>query len=236
MVQALDFLLKSPFINMNTKNLENKTALDMAVNVEIKSVLLRAGAKPSSQVTDVPTFPRRIPLSMYPDKVVRNILCIRQGISEDKRSTWMIVATLVATATYQSALSPTGGIYQVNASENNVNIVSSNSTRGNAGKSVLSGTDFFVFSFFNMSSFLLSILGILLMIPNGIVASIVGVPVVLFAGCYLFSMWRLSPTHVNSIIFLIIFASIVSLVLIDVITAVSFILKHIVVRNIKKFY
>jgi len=41
--------------NLKEKNLENKTALDIAPNAEIKKILLRAGAKHGSQVTDTPT-------------------------------------------------------------------------------------------------------------------------------------------------------------------------------------
>ena len=77
------------------------------------------------------------------------ILSVRRDISEERRNTWLIVATLVATSTYQSALSPPGGVYQVNASEDNMNITSS---LGNAGKSVLSRSDFLLFLSMNMLS------------------------------------------------------------------------------------
>jgi citrate lyase gamma subunit len=52
--QVLRLLIKTT-INLNAKNLENKTALDMAIMVEIKSILLRAGAKPGLEVTDSQT-------------------------------------------------------------------------------------------------------------------------------------------------------------------------------------
>jgi hypothetical protein len=44
-----------------------------------------------------------------------SIFRIRNDILEEQRNTWLIIATLVATATYQSILSPTGGVYQANA-------------------------------------------------------------------------------------------------------------------------
>jgi len=161
----------------------------MAVNVEIKNILRNAGAKPSSQVTDAPTLEQRLSRTQI-RYVVTYINRIRNDILEEQRNTWMIVATLVATATYQSALTPVGGVYQVNASDNIVNITSSNSTIStpkNAGKSILPEFDFIIFLFLNMLSFFMSTIAVI-------------IPVVSFICCYLFSMSRISPTHASSMI------------------------------------
>jgi hypothetical protein len=204
-------LTKMTRINMNTKNLENKTALDLAVNVEIKNILRSAGAKPSSQVTDAPTLEQRLSRTQIIYKVLTSLCRIRNNILEEQRNTWMIVATLVATATYQSASSPVGGVYQVNASDNNVNITSSNSTIStprNAGKSVLSGEDFFVFLFSNLLSFLTSTIAVVFLIPTGSIGGLVAAPVGSFIAGYLFSLLRISPTHANSMIINIVLNSI----------------------------
>jgi hypothetical protein len=198
--QAL-LLLVSTSIDLKAKNMENKTALDIASTPEIKSILLSVGAKPSLEVTDYPSFDHIIRSKItIRDALTIYIYRIRRNISEEQRNTWLIAATLVATAIYQSGLSPPGGIYQVSASDTNVNTISSNftsSTLGNAGKSVLSRYEFFLFLFVNMYSFSVSILAIRFMIPNGTIGILVASPVTWLASSYLFSMWRISPTHVN---------------------------------------
>ncbi|XP_058746093.1 uncharacterized protein LOC131618961 [Vicia villosa] len=117
---------------------------------------------------------------------------------------WLIIATLVATVTYESALSPPGGVFQVSASDdNNMKIKSGDmyySTRGNAGKSILSKTSFMGFSLANMLSFSLSIIAIVIMTPRGVLRPLVLAPVTFFTLCYLIAMPAISPTLANTII------------------------------------
>jgi len=204
--------------------MENKTALDISNTPEIKSILLSVGAKPSAEVTDYPTFGHKIRSKItITGAVFIYINRIRGDILVEQRNTWLIVATLVATAIYQSGLSPPGGIYQVSASDTNHNITSSNitiSTPGNTGKSVLSGYEFFLFLFVNIYSFSVSILAILIMIPYGILDILVASPMGWFTASYLFSMWRISPTHVNSVILFIVFGSFLLYMVIDVVIIV----------------
>ncbi|PNX78492.1 ankyrin repeat-containing protein, partial [Trifolium pratense] len=98
--KELQLLIES-VIELNSKNLANKTALDMTISEEIYNLLSNAGAKSGSQVTDPQTL---------------------------------------------AILSPPGGIYQANASDNDVNIISSNSTNSSSlesvGISVMSRDDF----------------------------------------------------------------------------------------------
>ncbi|PNX92472.1 ankyrin repeat-containing protein [Trifolium pratense] len=168
--QALRLLLKTR-INLNAKNLESKTALDIATTLENKSILISAGSKPGPQVMVAPTLAYKLrPKTTIVRKVLIYIRRIERDISEEQRNTWLIIATLVATATYQSALTPVGGVYQVSASDNNANITSSNST--------------------------ISTPTILILTPGGRVGSlVVAGPVVWFILCYCFSLWRISPTH-----------------------------------------
>ncbi|XP_058752380.1 ankyrin repeat-containing protein BDA1-like [Vicia villosa] len=205
--QAIGLLLKIG-INLKAKNLENKTALDMTANVDIRSILLCAGGKSNSQITNPPTLSHNLRSNTsVRDKVTTCIFRTGSNILEEQRNTWLIVATLVATATYQSALSPPGGIYQVSASDGiNVNITSSNSTistPNNAGKSVLSAPEFFMFLFLNMTSFIVSIIAIVIMIPRGTIDVVVGFPVLSFALSYLFSMLKISPIFEDTTIVLL---------------------------------
>lgn len=202
-------LLVKTRINLNAKNLKDKTALDMAAaNVDIERILLSAGAKSCQQITSAPTLVHTLRSSTTIfQKMLTWISRIRRDITEEQRNTWLLVATIVATSTYQSIVSPPGGVYQANASDNNVNITSSNSTitntnPGNVGKSVLSKEDFFSFSFSNMLSFFVSIIAILfLSIPSRpFEGLLVLIPVVFFVSCYLDSLNRISPTRINSIV------------------------------------
>jgi ankyrin repeat protein len=215
---------KLEYTILNQKDEDHKTALDMAIEIEARSclvanvemrstILLSAGAKRGTQVIDAPTFAN----STIMDKVIVYVYRFRSDILDEQRNTWLIIATLVATATYQSVLSPPGGFYQANATDNNVNITfSSNSTIStleNAGKSVLSRGDFLVFSHLNVFSFIVSTLAILIMTPWGEVGTLVIGPMVWFAVSYLYSMWVISPTPFNSIIDKI-FLSIIGLALV----------------------
>jgi len=188
------------------------TALDIAT-MESKKILCRAGAKPGTKVTDAPTLAHKLSSkTTIMDKVLN---CVHRGIeniTDEQRNSLLIVATLVATAIYQSVLSPPGGVYQVNASDKNLNITSSNSTistLGNAGKSILSKVHFLFFSYGNMFSFLTSTISILFLTPTGKVGSPMYIPVIWFAISYLCSMRLISPTHFNTVFVEIFYTSII---------------------------
>ncbi|GAU46593.1 hypothetical protein TSUD_186620 [Trifolium subterraneum] len=132
-------LLLENKINLKAKNLENSTALDIAGSAEIKGILLSFGAKPSSKVMDALTLEDKLRSNVtFIEKILIHILRIRKDISEEQRNAFLIVATLIATATYQSALSPPGGVYQGNAEDNNN---ATNTTSKEIGKSVISQGD-----------------------------------------------------------------------------------------------
>jgi len=196
-------------------NLESKTALDIASTPEMKSIL---------EVADAPTLAHKLKSSKT--RIRGNMstyLRIRANMTEEKRNTWLIVATLVATAIYQSGLSPPGGIYQVSAGDDNGVNISSNSTIStprNVGKSVLSGYEFSLFLFVNMYSFTVSVIAIYFMIPRGIMGFLVASPMGWFTASYLFYMWRISPTQVNSVILVIVFASFLFVMVVHVIISV----------------
>ncbi|KAJ1395069.1 PGG domain [Sesbania bispinosa] len=112
-------------MDLDAKNFENLTALHIAASEEIESILCRVGAKSGSSITDAPTFADTLRSNITViDKVLIYILRIRKDVTEEQRNALLIVAALVATAPYQSALSPPSGVYQANVGDNNVNITS----------------------------------------------------------------------------------------------------------------
>ena len=202
--QALQLLVKTK-MDLKAKNLDNSTALDIAATAETKSTLVRAGAKRGSSVADAPTFADKLRSKItFMDKIIIFILRIRMDISEDQRNAFLVVAALVATATYQSALSPAGGVYQANAGDNSQNTTTFNSTATNTqGTSVMHEGDFFTLSIFNTLSLLVSTMTIYILTPSGIVGSILFAPIFWFAYCYLYSMKVISPTSATSLVNLI---------------------------------
>ncbi|KAJ1405219.1 Ankyrin repeat [Sesbania bispinosa] len=111
--RTLQLLVKTK-MDLNAKNFENSTALDIAASEEIESILFRARAKRGTSVTDAPTFADTLRSNItVMDEVLIYILRIRKDITEEQRNALLIVAAHVATATYQSALSPPSGVYQL---------------------------------------------------------------------------------------------------------------------------
>ncbi|XP_039167218.1 ankyrin repeat-containing protein BDA1 [Eucalyptus grandis] len=84
--------------------------------------------------------------------------------NESARNIILVVSTLIATATYQAALSPPGGYWQDSSSNSPTysTVVTANSTEiangkpHQAGKMILSGSRLYVFTFLNSMTFLIS--------------------------------------------------------------------------------
>lgn len=197
-------------VNLNAKNSENKTALDIAANEDIARILLSVGARHGEEVVDAPLLANQLRSdTTIMNKVTIYVSRFRSEILEEQRSTWLIVATLVATATYQTVLNPPGGFYQTNATNKNLNTTSSDSTissdQGNAGKSVLSNLNFILYSHLNVFSFLISVMAILIMTPWGAVGgTLVFGPVVWFALSYMYAMTVISPAPFSPLIHILI--------------------------------
>jgi hypothetical protein len=144
-------------------------------------------------IDDIPALARTlISNTTIINKVAIYVCRFRNDILDEQRNTWLIIATLVATATYQSILSPPGGFYQADATSSNSTITS------NAGKSVLSSAHFIVFSHLNIFSFIVSTMAMLVMTPwGGVGSTLIFGPVVWFAASYLYSMWLITPDPFN---------------------------------------
>ncbi|KAL2327611.1 hypothetical protein Fmac_021038 [Flemingia macrophylla] len=186
-------------IDLEAKNLENKTSSDIAASEEIKSIIERAKGKRGSPVTNIPTFADKLKSNItMVDKINHIIWRTRRHITEDQRNAFLIAATLVATATYQSALSPPGGVYQSDAEENNNANNTSLTFMGftlprKTGRSVMPGGNFLLLFSANTLSFLASITTIFVLVPRGKLRRILSAPMVWFINSYLYSMSVISP-------------------------------------------
>ncbi|MED6217245.1 hypothetical protein PIB30_016060 [Stylosanthes scabra] len=199
-LQALDLLIKTKMMELNAQNLEKLTALDKAACKEMGKKLLKAGAIRSSSIEVRPTLADELRSNITArKKVITGIKRIRESMSDSHREAYLVVAALILTAIYQSALSPPGGLYQ---SE----IGAKNSASAEAGKSVLSSSDFFVFSLLNKTVLFLTILlTSLVLIPTGWVGFQLIGPTFSIAFSYLFSMDLISPNLGTQLVDQIIF-------------------------------
>ncbi|WJX48213.1 hypothetical protein P8452_34809 [Trifolium repens] len=112
--ETIMLLINSEQIYRNAKNLSDKTALDMATSEEIKLFLSGCRVKPGSQVINS--------RGTRAERIKSKITCLRRfsidtrrmrsTISDQLRDTMLVVSTLIITATYQSVLSPPGGLHQ----------------------------------------------------------------------------------------------------------------------------
>jgi len=203
-------LLVRTRINLKAKNLENKTALDIATTTEMKSILFSAGSKPGIEVADATKlvyYLRSKTTTMF--RVFIHLIRTKTNLTEEQRNALLIVAALIATTMYESVLTPPGGLYQISAGDNNLNITSSNSTIStpkNVGRSVLPITVFMVFSVSNMITLLMSIFTIVIMTPSWRRHGMFSGPVMIFSlVCYMIFMTQICPSNVNIIIVAIIF-------------------------------
>ena len=91
-------------------------------------------------------------------------------MSEEERNAYLVVAALIATATYQAALSPPGGLYPSNVGTNNntshvvasTHSINDKSSIPKDGNSIMSATEFNLFSIANTCSFMASTFAIVL--------------------------------------------------------------------------
>ncbi|MED6203624.1 hypothetical protein PIB30_001322 [Stylosanthes scabra] len=217
--QVVRLLIESN-IDLNTKNFEGSTALDIAKNnnetqqvmiaSEIKDMLVRAGALRATSVATTPLEEDLRSRICLEERVAIYITRLRRRISNDTRNALLVVAILFATSTYEAALSPPGGVYQVDAepppalekiarvyqeNHNNHHHHHHHNNIGGVGKVVMRVSDFFWFWSFNTCAFYLSFLMICLLMPRGRVSVIVTSPLFLFSGCYVFSMLVISPSY-----------------------------------------
>ncbi|WVZ03615.1 hypothetical protein V8G54_024421 [Vigna mungo] len=156
--QAMQLLIKN-MTDLDAANLSGETAFDIIKDEEIKKNLGRAEAR-----VKIIKKVRWLMVSMR-EWLIRKT-GMRGKMSDEIRRVYMIVATLVATATYNAAVSPPGGVHQIQAA--GTIHLESNSSKVYEGKSVMSSSDFMLFSITNSSAFILSLISIIFMMPRNL--------------------------------------------------------------------
>ncbi|XP_030440290.1 ankyrin repeat-containing protein BDA1-like [Syzygium oleosum] len=153
-------------VNINEKNFEEKTALEIfkanpSFNHNVAKRLQR-------QICLARPFTPTLSLSQFfsAELTAGERSAYFFGFrDESARDMILLVSTLIATATYQAALSPPGGYWQENSSNPpaNATVVATNSSSiaiekpHEAGNMILSGSSLYVFTVFNGTAFFFSI-------------------------------------------------------------------------------
>ena len=195
-------MIDSRWIRINDKNLEGKTALDLAgAFPEIHRILLNAGARDGASVPDLNYEDELKSKITVTRKIITLVRRMRSSISIEQRDVYMVVAALIISAIYQSALSPPGGLYQADNGPNNLTMNATSSLNftataapGDAGTSILPDYDFVTITVLNTGILVWTLMTIIFLMPSGWVGPFLVAPIIFFATSYLFSVAFISPT------------------------------------------
>lgn len=125
--QAIRLLIGCPSVNRNIPNGNGLTALDILqiprqqhMNGDVQKIIRKSGGKNAASLPKVKTTPEflRSPIT-FSEYLSTYLARYRNNISEGTRSALLVIATLIITATYQTALQPPGGVHQDNGGNNN---------------------------------------------------------------------------------------------------------------------
>ncbi|XP_020961368.1 ankyrin repeat-containing protein BDA1-like [Arachis ipaensis] len=199
--QAVTLLIGSKKMEKNAKNSWNQTALDLAIAnsyPEIERILEGAKAKRGEATNHGGRHPNLMKaVLVFQRKKWRRL---RNSMSSEQRDAYMVVAALIITSIYQTALSPPGGLYQP---DNNLNPTTSsfslNSTNTATvhripGIASMEPFDFIVLSVINTVILFLATIIIFIVMPNGIIGYILGPLLTLLVITYAWSIDMISPT------------------------------------------
>ncbi|XP_021293105.1 ankyrin repeat-containing protein BDA1-like [Herrania umbratica] len=215
LTEVLKLLVKN--VNVNVKNFNGLTAMDIfhlqgtLQNIEIGKTLRRAKAKKASDL------PPDVTLGDY---LSRELTLIEKrdkyfGINSQKspsdvRSVVLVVAILIATATYQAGLSPPGGYWQddynpsANNGSNNSNTSLGQGQRQHRAGQIIMGPQY-LFYFFTLNScaFYLSVWTILVVIIGLPYSVTLSTSTSLLLCAYYSSLDSTFPTRQNSTAFIV---------------------------------
>ncbi|CAA2953797.1 Hypothetical predicted protein [Olea europaea subsp. europaea] len=201
--QVLRLLVKN-VNNINDKNSQNMTALDIAMslpaemNTEIKNYLHRAGASRASSLH------RNVSLADFMgsqerivEKFVRYDVYMRKGQAREMRNALLVVAILIATTTYQAVLSPPGGLKQAETTTNTTmtggNATSKSPSSDRPGTVALSLETINPFLYLNPTAFIGSVGLILFTIQNSRYSLLLQVSIIFLMLSYMASVRAISP-------------------------------------------
>ncbi|GKU87086.1 hypothetical protein SLEP1_g1537 [Rubroshorea leprosula] len=223
--RMVGLLLESKMISKNEVNLNDHSALDMLsgqVNKsETANILRQAGCLEAKRIPARQTLAESLRTRMsWSQKLRRTMVRQNNMISSDMRNAMLVVAVLILTATYQTCLSPPGGVWQGNLGDNDSGNSTStepatpsslpnlrnrqfslpsfqatnatNATESKVGLSVMTTPNFIYLYLINTATFLTTTSVVFLLLPNNTI-NLLTLPVMLFILCYLLSMMYLAP-------------------------------------------
>lgn len=178
----------TPFsMDFNAANLMEQTALNLAAgSAEIRRILVRpliVGKIMEFGLSRIATLRW---LFLQPHDIV--------PMSEEQRNAFLVVATLVATATFQAALSPPGGLHLIDVIGTNhtlTHLASNSSTT--EGKSIMPKGYFILFSTINTCAFIASAATILFILPKKFPFGMLYMSIWLLVADYVISMNFITP-------------------------------------------
>ena len=200
-MQAVKKLLKSG-VNINAKNLEGEIAWNILMANKEISVLLRcAGALPASCHASVTSFTYYLySMVLFLKKLGIHFIREKRRISENRRNTLLVIASLLITITYQGILSPPGGLWQEDYYQKDTTQPENRNSldlrfEDLAGTPVgyRLGYPFLIFLMSNTLTFVLSYLTILLLIPPTYIFFILRLAFLALFICYFASLVVLVP-------------------------------------------
>ena len=208
-------------IDVNAKDDEGKTGLDISNpqnRREVEEILLRAKALNNIRLffqtcivghDRYPRFCLKSKLS-FRKRLRISVIRSKTNMDNNSRNIILVVATLILTATYQSALSPPGGLWQDNNKSNNTstNIHYNNHNDGGsstpksethrAGSTTMRSEDFLAFYVSNTLTLLVTTLVIFFLLPRDHMRWLLYIPLYFFSACYMSSWLTISPVHMSA--------------------------------------
>ncbi|GFS42297.1 hypothetical protein Acr_00g0079140 [Actinidia rufa] len=189
--QMVKLLVKNDLANKNFKNLNGDTALDIALRLQpgvaqttIENILRGARASRSSSLAhrDLSFADFLKSREKIPEKISKHIFQMNRNMSMEMRNIVLVVAALIATATFQAVLSPPGGVCGgndnnllpngtlINTTVSSTNLIPfSNISHINATDNYENGSsyedDFIDFYVLNSLAFLASVTAIIVALP-----------------------------------------------------------------------
>ncbi|GLT93130.1 hypothetical protein SLE2022_109350 [Rubroshorea leprosula] len=195
--EMVKLLVKCKRVMKNEINLNGQTPLAMLGGQGDRRATERA-LRQSGGCFETNTSPPRQSLaeslrkeSSCSEKLQQYLARQNNKISNDMRNAMLIVAALILTASFQTCLSPPGGLWQGDGNSNNT--ITPNSS---VGLSVIPCSEFgFVFAT-NTATFLTSTCIVFFLLPDEAITPLT-VPLLLLIICYLNSVFTICPYWLN---------------------------------------
>uniref|UniRef100_A0A1J3HWU4 Ankyrin repeat-containing protein n=1 Tax=Noccaea caerulescens TaxID=107243 RepID=A0A1J3HWU4_NOCCA len=169
-LKAVKLLVKCSAVNRNIHNRNGLTALDILdnqrehhTNRKMEKIIRKSGGKSGKSLPKPKKVSEmlRYPIS-FTEHLFTQTARYRNQTPEGSRSALLVIAALIITATYQTALQPPGGVYQANASDHE-----GSSKKSVAGTVVMDGRYFYVLRNVNSMAFIGAIFMAFCLLPAG---------------------------------------------------------------------